>query len=102
MKLSALIASSPRQIRRLFQIAEEDSLERGYRFNPTKCVVVGADGIPSACMTLRFFVSLHSTIRILRLIIAVLILSYTQHQGRPMRHERLQQAGARFKNFPFR
>ena len=39
----ALIASSPRDLRRLLTTAEEDSLERGYRFSPQKCIVVGMD-----------------------------------------------------------
>ena len=36
----ALIANTPRELQRLLQLAQLDSLARGYRFSPTKCVVV--------------------------------------------------------------
>ena len=36
----ALVANTPRELQRLLQLAQLDSLARGYRFSPTKCVVV--------------------------------------------------------------
>lgn len=39
----ALIANSSRNLKRILELAEEDSIDRGYRFSPTKCVVVSQD-----------------------------------------------------------
>jgi hypothetical protein len=39
----ALISTSSRNLARLLRLAEQDSMERGYRFSPTKCVVVSQD-----------------------------------------------------------
>ena len=39
----AIIAKSSRDLTRLLKLAEEDSIARGYRFNPAKCVIVGQD-----------------------------------------------------------
>ena len=39
----ALIASTPQELRLLLQIAEQDSQDRGYRFSPSKCIVIGSD-----------------------------------------------------------
>ena len=99
----ALIASSPLQLRRLLQIAEADSLARGYRFSPSKCVVVGTDRYPqrlydaplvrqSSFCYLGIEVDhrglnsrLHATSRATKALKAA---------------ERLRQVGARFRNFP--
>ena len=40
----AIIAKSSRDMTRLLKLAEEDSLVRGYRFSPAKCVTVGQNG----------------------------------------------------------
>ena len=39
----ALVATSSRDLSRLLRLAEEDSIARGYRFSPAKCVVVSQD-----------------------------------------------------------
>jgi hypothetical protein len=39
----ALISTSSRNLARLLRLAEQDSMERGYRFSPTKCVVASQD-----------------------------------------------------------
>lgn len=99
----ALIASSPRDLRRLLELAEEDSLERGYRFSPAKCVVVGMD---------------HSTYKLynaplvhqrsfcyLGIEVNCRGIEEKKHAktraGKAIKAaERLKQAGARFRNFP--
>ena len=40
----AIIAKSSRDMTWLLKLAEEDSIARGYRFSPAKCVIVGQDG----------------------------------------------------------
>ena len=41
-----LIAKSGRHLKLLLELAEEDSLARGYRFSPTKCAVISNDNVP--------------------------------------------------------
>ena len=41
-----LVARNGRHLKRLLEIAQEDSLARGYRFSPTKCAVISNDNVP--------------------------------------------------------
>ena len=99
----ALIASSPRDLRRLLAIAEEDSLERGYRFSPSKCVVVCMDH-----STYRLYDSplVHqNSFSYLGIEVNCRGIAARNHaKARATKAvksaERLKQAGARFRNFP--
>ena len=101
----ALIASSPRDLRRLLKIAEEDSLERGYRFSPHKCIVVGMD---------RSVYKLYDAPLVHQPSFCYLGIEVNCRGVDEKKHakaraskaikasECLRQAGARFKNFPKR
>lgn len=99
----ALIASSPYQLRRLLQIAEEDSLERGYRFSPTKCVVVGSDRSPQRLYDsplLRQSSFNYLGIEIDHRGVNPKLHAASRSSKATKAAARLRQAGARFKNFP--
>ena len=99
----ALIASSPRDLRRLLTTAEEDSLERGYRFSPQKCIVVGMD---HSVFKLYDAPLVHqSSFCYLGIEVNCRGVDEKKHaKARASKAikvaERLKQAGARFKNFP--
>ena len=99
----ALIASSPHQLRRLLQIAEEDSLSRGYRFSPSKCIVVGSDRQGYRLYDAPLI--RQSSFRYLGIDIDHRGVNCKLHAAARSAQalkaaERLRQVGARFRNFP--
>ena len=96
----ASIASSPLQLRRLLQIAEADSLERGYRFSPVECVVVGSDRYPQRLYdSLRQYSFNYLGVEVDHRDVNPKLHTASRSSKALKSAERLRQAGARFKNF---
>lgn len=98
-----LIANTPYALNRLLRLAELDSTSRGYRFSPTKCVIVS----PGHALHSIYGSSLerYHSFCYLGFIITSRGLDFKKHiQVRVKKAdaygERLHLAGARWRNFP--
>jgi hypothetical protein len=99
----ALISTSSRNLARLLRLAEQDSMERGYRFSPTKCVVVSQD-----CFRHRLYgeeLKKEQSFCYLGVDMNCRGINEKLHAKRRIEKAKkmansLRRAGARFRNFP--
>ena len=101
----ALIATSSRDLSRLLRLAEEDSIARGYRFSPSKCVVVSQESARhrlynSDLARQRSFSYLGIEMDHRGINVKAQVQARIEKADKAV--ERLHLAGARFRNFPCR
>jgi hypothetical protein len=99
----ALIASSPRELQRLLNIAESDSISRGYRFSPSKCVIVSSGHYRHSLYSDT--ISRQASFSYLGIVVKCSGIDCMAHvKARIAKAEIsanfLQLAGAKFRNFP--